>query len=173
MNTFAKKAYRKILSITVNNPLINGVLIFLSLDHITKYLLHRNDWEHLKYKEEQSLEENVGYSDIPQIQNLLKTAKNKLVDFANAHLNPAEAVLEVGCGTGIILKALEPYDYYLYGLDLNRAFSLKRQNRYCQRRILFYGNYVNGFEAPKKYKLIYCYSVLMYIERFQRLENIF
>jgi len=163
MVTFAKKAANKILSFVLNNPDTNWLLVLFSLDHLPKELLHRNDWEIREYNDDKTLEENVGYSMVPHIQNLVEIARSKFIEFAETHLEPTDAILDIGCGTVVMLKSLENSGFYLYGIDMNRAF-LKIAEKRLPKAHFFKGNYLKDFIAPKKFNLICCFSVLMYVE---------
>ncbi len=163
MNSFIKKALRKSRYLVLNNPFTNWILVLLSIDHLPKELLHNNDWQNKKYNEDKTLEENVGYSRIPAIEKLVDLSKAKLTEFTREYLKPGDPVLDIGCGTGIFLKTLEPQGLSLYGIDLNAQF-LAKAEALLPNAHLFLGNYLENFSAPKEFKLIYCCGVLMYIE---------
>ena len=163
MTAFFKKLTHKIASIALNNPFTNWLLIALSLDHLPKELLSINNYSVRKYVDSLSPQENVGYSHIPAIQKLVDEAQNRLVDFANDNLKPGQAILDIGCGTGLFLSRFAPDKFYLYGIDLNRDF-LDVAEKSLPKAHLFKANYVTQFIAPRKYYLICSFSVAMYIE---------
>ena len=158
----SRNVYFKILYIIFNNPFTNWVLVLLNIDDLPKELLNHNDWKKRTYNEEMSLLENAGYSEIPEIQKLVDTSKAKLIEFVKKNIDEQKAILDIGFGTGLFLKEIEQYRFYLYGIDMNRQF-VTRSEGYLPKAHLFLGNYLQ-FKAPKKFKLIFSISMLMYLE---------
>lgn len=162
MSVFVRKLLNKTASVLLNNPCTNWILILLGWDNLPKDALERNNYKKRKYLESLTPQENVGYSLIPKIQKLVDDAQDRLKSFAKEKLQPGQAVLDIGCGTGLFLKRVSEDPFALYGIDLNRAF-LDQAEAVLPKAHLFNGDYLN-FTAPRKYNLICSFSVLMYIE---------
>lgn len=171
MTAFLKKLTHKIATIALNNPCTNWLLIAFSLDHLPKELLSINNYSIRKYIDSLSPQENVGYSHLPAIQKLVDNAQDRLVDFAHQNIKHGQAILDIGCGTGIFLSRFSADQFHLYGIDLNRDF-LDVAEKSLPKAHLFNSNYVTHFDSPRKFNLICSFSVTMYIEP-SRLELFF
>lgn len=163
MNPLFTKLIYKVLSVVLNNPATNWILIIFKIDHLPKEVLHRNDYQSRRYDDSLSLQENVGYSHIPEIQKLVDGAQDRLVQFTNEHVPTGTAILDIGCGTGLFLQRFKDKNYHLYGIDLNNSF-LNKAEQFLPKAHLFRGNYITTFRAPRKFNLICSFSVTMYIE---------
>lgn len=163
MTVFVRKLANKIASVLLNNPTTNWILIVTGYDHLPKEALRKNNYNKREYLDKLSPEENVGYSLIPEIQKLVDAAQVRLRTFAVEHLKDGQAILDIGCGTGLFLKRFNEDSFEIYGIDLNRAF-LDKAKAILPKAHLFNANYLTGFSAPRKFDLICSFSVTMYIE---------
>ncbi|HLP51917.1 MAG TPA: class I SAM-dependent methyltransferase [Chitinophagales bacterium] len=147
----------------LNNPATNWILIATGYDYLPKVVLQKNNYQTRKYLDALTPHENVGYSLRPEIQKLVNGAQSKLKKFANEHLLPGQAILDIGCGAGLYLKEFNDAPFELYGIDLNEAF-LAQAKAVAPKAHLVNANYITGFNAPRKFDLICSFSVTMYIE---------
>jgi len=164
---FIKKISRRTLLLCFNNFAVNNLLIFLHTDHIVKSWFY--NWSLYKYLEDKSPEENVGCSQIPEIQEALKIAHLKLQDTINSHLKKGDSIFDLGCGAGLFLKDFEQ-SFNLFAIDMNKAF-IEKAKELVPDCTYYYGNYLKS-EIPAKFNAIYSLSVFQYIER-SKLDRFF
>jgi cyclopropane fatty-acyl-phospholipid synthase-like methyltransferase len=171
MNNIFQKVLSRFLGVALNNTVTNQLLVLLSLDHLPKKILNRNDWTKWQYHEDKTFQENVGFSHIPAIQKLVDEAHAKLVEFCRQHLQAGNAVLDIGCGTGLYLQSISKNGYELYGVDMNKRF-LEKTAEHLPYAQLAQAHYLDDFIAPVKFNLICSFSMLEYVEP-SNLKNFF
>jgi len=168
---FFRKILNRLFYFLANNILLNRLLVFLKIDYVAKLYLRHNDWAARKYQEDKTLQENVGCSHITYIQNLVDDTHLTFKRFVKENIKPGSSVLDIGCGTGLFLKDLEDMNLELHGVDLNTAFLEKAKGLVPQARY-YCGSFFDDFEKGKKFDLLSCFSVMMYIEP-SRIESFF
>lgn len=87
----------------------------LGLDKkISDYCHHYNDFT---LDTSKSLQEISGYSEHPEVTEVLNRIKQKLGNAINIHDLPQKKVLDIGCGPALFLKEY-PADFEKTGIDL-------------------------------------------------------
>jgi SAM-dependent methyltransferase len=81
--------------------------------------------------------------------------------FEKAGLENVRRVLEVGCGTGAILRELET-SASLYGLDINPAALAECQIN-MPKAILTQGNAISLPYSNKTFDIVYCHFLLLWV----------
>ncbi len=168
---FFRKVYNKLFYFFANNILLNRLLVFFKIDYLAKTYLRHNDWAARKYQEDKTLQENVGCSHVLYIQNLVDDTHLTFKRFVNENLKSGSSVLDIGCGTGLFLKDLEDKKLELHGIDLNATF-LEKAKQLVPKATYYQGSFLDKFERDKKFDLLSCFSVMMYIEP-SRIEEFF
>lgn len=74
--------------------------------------------------------------------------QRKLLDYMN--VNDGHTVLDVGCGTAIILEYLPDVDYH--GYDMNEEYLGTARQKYASRRAVFHNSYVSSTTLPDELK---------------------
>jgi SAM-dependent methyltransferase len=151
------RAFRKGWLTIFNNRLINPLLIILNQDGLSNKISAK--WYTLKYDESKSIQENVGYSLLPEINDSLDRTKITLRQTAKQFLKGRDKILEIGCGPGFFMETLmEEYD--LYGIDLNASFITKAKQLFPFAHFL-QGDYLE-ISFDNKFQMIYMIGVLQY-----------
>lgn len=154
-----KRIKHKFISIFVNNFIVNNlILIPLGKDD---FIFRQNyKWEAIKYDHSKSLQQNAGYSDIPEIQKSRDIIHEKLNNFINEHLKESGSILDIGCGTGLSLQAVKQNNKK-FGIDLNHEF-LEKAQQINPGAVFYHGDFFN-FKFKEKYDMIYLLGVFMFI----------
>ncbi len=149
----------KLINISFNNVVVNNlIMIPFGIDD---FIIKRNyKWESLKYDNNKTLQENVGYSHAPAIQQSRDIMAAELFEFAENKLQPNDKVLDIGCGTGLFLKALN-LNKKKYGIDLNAEF-LEKALQQNPGATLFQGDYLK-YDFKEKFDFIYSVGVFMFV----------
>lgn len=158
-NNFIQKALRKLILIFGNNIPVNNLLVILKKDYLIKKII--NNWAVKKYDHSKSPQENVGYSHIPAMQELVNKSHVILKEKINLYLHNRKSVLDIGCGTGLYLADF-PSSFKLYGIDLNSHF-LEVSKTIVPNAIVKQGNYLEE-KFDTKFDAIISFGVLMYFE---------
>ena len=127
------------------------------------------NWSKKTYIKDKSLQENVGYSNLPEINEDLKISYQKLQNISKKYLKPGDNILDLGCGTGLFLAGFDS-SYNLFGIDMSREFLEKTENLVPNVK-LYCSNYLKT-EFKEKFNLIYAFSVIQYIGR-SKLDRLF
>jgi SAM-dependent methyltransferase len=156
---FLQKVKHKLINICLNNVIVNNlIMIPLGKDN---FIINRNyKWESLKYDNNKTLQENVGYSHAPAIQESRDKMAAELSQLTESKLQTNAKVLDIGCGTGLFLKAINP-NKKKYGIDLNAEF-LEKALQQNPGATLFQGNYLKH-DFNEKFDFIYSIGVFMFV----------
>jgi SAM-dependent methyltransferase len=128
---------------------------------IDNFIIKRNyKWESQKYDNNKSIQENVGYSHAADIQKSRDMMGAELAELTESKLQPNAKVLDIGCGTGIFLKSINP-NKKKYGIDLNAEF-LEKALVLNPGATLTQGDYLKH-EFNDKFDFIYCIGVFMFV----------
>jgi SAM-dependent methyltransferase len=154
-----KRIKHKFISIFVNNFVVNNlILIPFGKDD---FIFRQNyKWEAVKYDNSKSLQQNAGYSDIPEIQKSRDIIHEKLNLFIKEKSVENASVLDIGCGTGLSLQAIN-LNVKKYGIDLNHEF-LEKAQQINPKAMFYHGNFLT-FEFKQKFDVIYLLGVFMFI----------
>jgi len=121
--------------------------------------------------------ENQDYYDkFAQIyENKRGQGYHKMIDeleisILNKYLNPTDKVLEVGCGTGLILKEVDKKVSKAIGIDLSKKMLKKAENRGLE---VYHSDASSMPFADNYFDVVYSYKVLAHVEAIEKtLEEI-
>lgn len=150
----------RILLISMNNIFLNYFLIMIKKDGMIKKW--KNNWQSYKYDDGKSLQENVGYSHLPEIQKAVDLSHIKFKSFINTYVKPGARILDIGCGTGLYLNDFES-QYQIWGIDLN-PFFIEKAKEVVPKASLLTGDYLKT-KIDQKMDFIYSFGVFMYFDR--------
>lgn len=149
-----KKLFLKI----TNNTIFNSVLIYFKLDAwmTDKFGIYKR----IRINKNLSAQEMAGFSNLPAINEAIDKTHTDLVTFVNKELSPGDSILDIGCGAGAYLKHFVDC-YNCTGIDLN--IDMIERGKQDFPNVEFIQTSFLNFKASKKYKFIYCISVLEFI----------
>jgi SAM-dependent methyltransferase len=148
----------KLFFFLTNNRFSNAILIFLKLDGwmTNKFGIYKR----IRINKNLSLQEMAGFSNTPEINEVLHKTHSDLKDFIERNIKEGDTILDIGCGAGAYLK-----DFYLNynctGIDVNIDM-IDRGNLDFPSVHFIYGNFLD-YSFKNKFKLIYCISVIEFI----------
>jgi len=146
----------------VNNVFVNWLWVLLRKDDLSKRISQNYNWAARKFREDKSLQENVGYSDLPHITALISRSHKEFAQFAAEHLPPQAKILDIGCGTGLYLKGLNNSGFSLFGVDLNKEF-LEKAKMLVPDGTFECCDFME-YRSDTKFDLIGAFGMLIYIE---------
>jgi SAM-dependent methyltransferase len=108
-----------------------------------------------------SVQENAGYSNREEINQVLAKSKSDLLQTAQTHLKTNAKILDIGCGPGMYLGLFKNLPYELHATDINSGMiDLAKQE---VPRATFYAGDIHDVVISERFDLIYCIGVLIYI----------
>lgn len=149
---------RKIL----NNAFFNYFYILLGLDKKIQSFLHPYI-DFIPTEKQKKLQEIAGYSDRPEINEVLTIIHDELNIVKNNSLHKDDNVLDIGCGPGLYLKDFGT-DFQLTGIDISSTMVSYAQNLLPHAEIIK-GDFLKHDFGNKKFNFIYSVGVLIYINR--------
>lgn len=139
--------------------MVNGILILLRKDrHFSK---RGNPYISYVPAANKSVQENAGYSNRAEINEVLAKSKHDLLHVAQTHVSAGSRILDIGCGPGMYLSLFKDLDYELHATDINKGMLAVAQKQVS--RATFYEGDINSLEIGHTFDLIYCIGVLIYI----------
>lgn len=153
--------FRRLLYRLTHNIFVNNIAIALRLENRLKS--SNTMWKNYKVDSSKSLQENVGFSHRPDVEEALQKAHDDLKKTADTYLKAGSNVLDIGCGTGLYLKDLTGKGFHLYGIDMSEEM-VKAAKQHLPEVTYYTGNFMQT-EFPVKFDLVYSVSVLEYIAR--------
>jgi SAM-dependent methyltransferase len=160
-----RKASWGIASKAINNVVMNNLAIQLGLESSLK------DWQNpyrtFRPNMGKNLQENAGFSDRPEINEVVERMHIELAKVARQceggqSSRPLRA-LDIGCGPGLYLRDFPKETWDLTGLDLNEGMCQLARETCPQAKIL--NETFLSQELTGPFHLIYSISVLMYVGR--------
>jgi SAM-dependent methyltransferase len=149
---------RRLVLFLLNNILVNQILIVLGKDSIIKKF--QSNWEKTNIDEEKTLQENVGFSHEPQVQEAIDKVHSKIQELFKTHCPETANVLDIGCGVGLYLQDF-PTTVHLNGSDLSESF-INRAKELLPQGKFYAADYLKlTFES--NFDFIYSVSVIEYI----------
>ena len=143
----------------INNSFCNWFLIKLKLDKkIADYVHHYNNFN---LDESKSLQVLSGYSEHPEVTEVLNSIKKKL----NAYISeiPSDSsVLDIGCGPALFLSEFKE-SHEKYGLDLIPEM-IKLAKKTVPKGTFYIGDFLK-LKIEQKFQMISCVGLLVYINR--------
>ena len=155
-----KRALRILLNALFNNVILNNIVIFLGMERLMKRF--NNPYVAFTIPKGKSLQEIAGYSNRPEINEVLGKIHDQLRSIAKQYYPEGGKVLDVGCGPGLYLKEFNS-SYATAGIDISQEMvSLARKEcPYCN---FFVGDFIR-YEMNEKFDIIYSIGVLIYFCR--------
>lgn len=155
------KIIRKIIELSTRNIIVNNIAVILRFDNRFKSI--GGYWRNFSYDSSKTSQENVGFSHLPDVEEALRKTHSDLVSAARMYLSPGDAILDIGCGTGLYLKDFENEEYELFGIDMS-AQMIAAAKKELPRAHFVVGDFMKQ-DFTRKFGLIYLISVLEYISR--------
>ncbi len=147
--------------IFINNSISNFFIRVLKLEKVIYDT--KKTYIHFKTNTAKSIQENAGYSNREDINEVLDKSKQ---DLRNAiHLNVKEnaIILDIGCGPGMYLNLLKENLYQLHATDINESM-ISEAKKNVPQATYYTGNFID-ITINQKFDFIYCIGVLIYIGR--------
>jgi cyclopropane fatty-acyl-phospholipid synthase-like methyltransferase len=145
-------------SFLTNNILINTILIFFKID--AKRELPAGHWKVFKYNHNKTIQQNAGFSHIPEVEEAIEKVKLKLITTLSSNLTKGDTILDFGCGPGIYMKLLSD-NYNVIGIDVSEDM-LQHASQLLPNHKFYQGNFIT-LPIQEKFKAIYSISVLEYV----------
>lgn len=144
---------------------------FFRLTGIARWIYgSRNPYLMFKPSAAKSVQENAGYSDRPEINEVLQKSKHDLSEAVAAYCRSGDKILDLGCGPGFYLSLFNESKWVMHATDINPGM-LENAKIHTRVSETFCGSYTS-IHIPFKYKFIYCIGVLIYIPPYD-LNNFF
>ncbi len=159
--SFIKKCLKKSIGLLSNNIVLNNIIILLRLDD----KIHKSKNPYLSFKplQSKSTQENAGYSNRPEINEVITKSKQDLLNAVLKYCNANDRILDIGCGPGMYLELFKERDFSLLATDINEEMLV-----YAKKNVplatTFHGNFLK-ISIPEKVNFVYCIGVLIYIGR--------
>ncbi len=139
--------------------MINNILIVLGKD---RYASQRgNPYTTYVPAGSKSVQENAGYSNREEINQVLSKSKKDLLLTAQTQLKAKAKILDIGCGPGMYLSLFKDEPYELHATDINSGMLALAKKEVP--RAAFYEGDINDVVITETFDLIYCIGVLIYI----------
>lgn len=154
--------------IFINNFISNFFIRMFRLENIIYH--GSNPYLTFKTKEDKSTQENAGYSNRPEINEVLEKSKADLELAVTEYCVNENKILDIGCGPAMYLQLFKESSFELYATDINRSM-LEEAQKLVPRANFIPGDFM---ELPLnlKFNFIYCIGVLIYIPK-QSIEGFF
>lgn len=110
-----------------------------------------------------NIQENAGYSDRPEINEVLSISKKDLMTCVDAYCAPNSHILDIGCGPGMYLSLFKETKFNLSATDINEDMVAEAKKNVPEATV-YKGNFLEVAIA-QKFSFIYCIGVLIYIGR--------
>lgn len=143
-------------------------MIMLGLEN--KIKRYYNIYVDFKPDPNKSLQEIAGFSNRPEINEVLTKIHQVLIETRDKYLHRPARILDIGCGPGLYLKNFPEPDYKIFAIDINKNMLeiAKRENPSLE---YYHGDFIST-EIKEKFHLIYSVGMLCYIAR-NDIENFF
>lgn len=129
-----------------------------------------NPYHTFKPSPKRTTQENAGYSDRPEINEVLERSKKELLTSIREFCKEKDQILDVGCGPGMYLSLLKDTPYQLTAIDINS--DMLDACKILVPEAKYYKGEVFEIEQAGKFNFIYCIGVLIYIPRHKIVEFI-
>jgi SAM-dependent methyltransferase len=141
----------------LNSRVVGPLLVAFGLDYVASRF--RNNWAGKKLDATKSLQQNMGFSHLPEVQDALGLVHSQ-IQAAYRTLCGNGAVLDVGCGVGLYLSDF-PDGTDCHGIDVSADFVAAAKVRLPHASIL-QGDYL-ATSFLRRFGFIYSVGVLQYI----------
>lgn len=144
-----------------HNVLLNNLLILFGVDG--RVARRMNPYLAFESNAGKSVQENAGYSNRQEINEVLCKSKADLQQAVTTHVKAGERMLDIGCGPGMYLSLFKDSAYELHATDIN-ASMLAEAARQVPQASFYKGDFLS-VEIPGRFQFVYCIGVLIYISR--------
>jgi len=141
----------------LNNAAVNRILIFLRIDHIA--LKFKNNWSLVKLDHQKTLQQNMGFSEKKEIQEVLDIIHGK-IKHIYAQYCTGGPVLDIGCGVGLYLSDFAD-SVVRHGVDVSGDF-LETARKRLPAATFHHGDYLQ-IDPGITFQMIYSVGVMQYI----------
>ncbi|MEO6306205.1 MAG: class I SAM-dependent methyltransferase [Bacteroidia bacterium] len=121
----------------------------------------KNPYLSFELAETKSTQENAGYSNKPEINEVLKKSKADLTKTVSEFCVEGNKVLDLGCGPGMYLELFKDTPYQLFAIDISQVM-INDAKKIIPKAQFFHGDFIELL-LDKKFNFIYCMGVLIYI----------
>jgi SAM-dependent methyltransferase len=142
-----------------HNFVLNNFIIWLGLEHFVNTKV--NPYRSFKIDKNKNTQENSGYSDRAEINEVIEKSKRDLVAAAN-EFSQGEKILDIGCGPGMYLKLFDKR-FKLSGTDINE--DMLKEAKINNPEAKFYHGPFLDININEKFDFIYCIGVIIYVPR--------
>ncbi len=150
---------RLIFQIFLNNFIVNGVMRFIGLEN--KVFYKKNPYLSFELAQAKSTQENAGYSDRPEINEVLKKSKADLLKAVSDFCAPDGKIFDLGCGPGMYLGYFKATSYQLFAIDISEVM-ISEAKKNVPKAQFFQGDFIK-LQIDKRFNFMYCMGVLIYI----------
>lgn len=154
-----KHIIRTCINKACNNIVINNILIFFKADSALSHKL--NPYTSFVPADHKSVQENAGYSNRQEINEVLEKSKKDLLSISEPYLKEGSCILDIGCGPGMYLSLFKHKPYELHASDINAA--MIEQAKKQVPNTLFYEGDLLDISIQQRFNMVYCIGVLIYI----------
>jgi SAM-dependent methyltransferase len=145
----------------LNNFISN---FFIRSFGLEKVIYHRtNPYLNFKVDPKSTTQENAGYSDRPEINEVIEKSKEQLQHAVKELCKQESTILDIGCGPGMYLQLFRNKKYTLFATDLNSTM-IEASKKIVPEANFFCGNFLD-LTFPRRFNFIYCIGMLVYIPR--------
>lgn len=152
---------KSIYNLLSNNIILNNLLILFKLD--AKWSNRKKSYVHFKLNQSKSIQENAGYSNREEINEVLNKSKSNLLKLIQEKTLTNSSILDIGCGPGMYLSLLKDNSYNLHATDINQSM-IDEAKKNVPNATYYTGNFID-INIHQKFDFIYCIGVLIYISR--------
>jgi SAM-dependent methyltransferase len=110
---------------------------------------------------DKSVQENAGYSDRPEINEVLDKSAHDLLTAIGKYCKPGDRLLDVGCGPGYYIDRLPRGLYNVTASDLNPGMLDIVKKNHSDVEVVA-GNFLDAPVAGH-FRFIYCIGLLVYV----------
>jgi SAM-dependent methyltransferase len=154
-----KHSIKRSLSALTNNLILNNVMIFLKKDNY--FSAKGNPYTTFVPADKKSVQENAGYSNRQEINEVLERSRKVLLEVTATYLKAGDKILDIGCGPGMYLSLFKDSGFELHATDINAGMIAAARQQVPNA--VFYQGELSTLAIPEKFKMIYCIGVLIYI----------
>lgn len=142
-----------------HNFLLNHILILFKLDRKCARLA--NPYVFFIPDSNKSTQENAGYSNRQEINEVLEKSKKDLLAISEPYLKEGSRILDIGCGPGMYLSLFKHKPFELHASDINAGMIGLAKKQVPDA--LFYEGDLLDISIQQQFDLVYCIGMLIYI----------
>ena len=148
-----------VIKFFLNNFICNFFIRMLAAE--AKIYSKCNPYLDFKPNQSKSMQENAGYSNRLEINEVIEKSKFDLHNTIKEFCVKESKVLDIGCGPGMYLQLFQNEQYQLYGTDIN-ILMLNEAKKNAPKAHVIHGDF-SKLNFQLKFNFIYCIGVLIYV----------